>query len=168
VLEVAKRYAPGHLITAEAAGLVAQQVCILSGMRATSGCPSMIEWFVPGSEPQQPDNWQLNGRVTLPPEYAEWSASNVGNIALADATATTSASARILSPLDGDHYQNVPGMDARYSTIPLVATGAAQQVRWFVDDKPLQRARWQLRKGEHVIRASWSSGAQDSIRVVVE
>jgi len=168
VLEVAKRYAPGHLITPEAAGLVAQPVCILSGMRATPGCPSMIEWFVPGSEPRQPDNWQVNGRVTLPPEYAEWSASNNGNVALADTKASTTGVSRILSPLDGDRYQNVPGMDARYSTIPLVATGEAAQVRWYVDDRPLERARWQLRKGAHVIRASWSSGALDSVSVVVE
>ncbi len=72
VLQTAKRYAPGVLPTPEQAGAMAEPVCRLSGMLATRDCPSMIEWFLPGTEPLQPDDWQKGGRTVLPAEYADW------------------------------------------------------------------------------------------------
>jgi membrane carboxypeptidase/penicillin-binding protein PbpC len=161
------------LVRPERAGLVALPVCVLSGLKATPDCPSMVEWFVPGTEPQQADFWQVGGRTTLPPEYAEWAATNQPRSPVTFATAPTAdtthtKSERILSPLTGDRYEAPVGVDARYVSIPLVAGGAASQVRWFVDGAELSRARWQLQRGAHTIRARWPSGAQDSVRIIVD
>lgn len=170
VLETAQRYAPGYLVRPDEAGLVASNVCILSGMRATPGCPAMLEWFTPGTEPIAHDDWQRDGRTVLPPEFAEWAAQKNTRLTFAGNTSDADgqhAAERILSPLDGDRYQRPVGVDARYATIPLVA-GAADDVRWTVDGRALTAPRWQLTTGTHVITATWPSGAKDSVRVVVE
>jgi penicillin-binding protein 1C len=167
VLQVARTYPPGRLVPPEAADLIAEPVCILSGMRATPECPSMFEWFTPGTEPQQPDSWQANGRTTLPAEYAEWSArAERGNVILASSTETAGGAQRILSPRNGDELERPAGLDPRYATIPLIAANGAG-VRWAVDGRPLGGTRWQIERGSHVIRASWPNGARDSVRVVV-
>src|SRR5688572_12607594 len=75
VLQTAQRYAAGSLVHPERAGLITTPVCILSGLRSTPDCPSMVEWFKPGTDPQQADTWQIAGETVLPPEYAEWSAT---------------------------------------------------------------------------------------------
>jgi hypothetical protein len=40
-------------------------------------------------------------------------------------------------------------------------------VRWTVDGRPVDGARWTLAPGRHVVRATWRSGGSDSVRVVV-
>jgi penicillin-binding protein 1C len=166
-IEVAKRYPPGQLVSPEGAGLVAMPVCMLSGMRATPACPSTIEWFAPGTEPLQPDTWQVDGRTILPPEYAEWSArgERTGNIELA--MSTTQSGQRILSPRDGDQYVKPSGLDARYATIPLVASNS-RDVRWYLNGRPFTGTRVQAEQGTHLIHARWPSGAQDSVRIIVQ
>ena len=72
VLRVARRYPPGFLPTPESVGATAVPVCLLSGLRAANGCPSTVEWFLPGTEPTRDDDWYRDGRVVLPPEYSEW------------------------------------------------------------------------------------------------
>ena len=168
VLQVARRYNPGHLVNAEAAGLVAQQVCILSGMLATPDCPSMIEWFAPGTEPKQPDTWQSGRTATLPMAYAEWLASKASERIATAQPLDRAAAPRIVSPQEGDLYEQPHDVQARYASIPLVASGATDAVRWSVNGKQLSAARWQLEKGTHLIRAQWSSGARDSVRIVVQ
>jgi penicillin-binding protein 1C len=171
VLEVARRYAPGHLVRPEEAGLVASKVCILSGMRSTPSCPAMLEWFAPGTEPLAFDDWQVDGRTMLPPEYAEWAAqSSRSNIVFAtnpSEQAEESSAKRILSPLDGDRYERPVGVEARYATIPLIAGSAEKRVRWQVDGRPHRSPRWQLAEGDHLITAVWPDGARDSVRVTV-
>jgi penicillin-binding protein 1C len=171
VFETARRFPPGSLVDPEQAGLTPLAVCMLSGMRATPACPSMIEWFAPGTEPQQPDTWQADGRTTLPTEYAEWSADrDVGSAAIAapvHRVDTAAGTHRILSPLDGDVYERPAGVDARYVTIPLLATGAAQSVHWSVNGRHVARNRWPLEAGTHIIVAQWPTGARDSVRIRV-
>jgi penicillin-binding protein 1C len=173
-LLTARRYPPGRFPTPDMVGAVPVQVCILSGLRATPECPSMTEWFLPGTEPTREDDWQRGGRTVLPPEYAEWAAQH-GDALLAaagdpeepPATGSADVAYRILSPLDGDVYERPLGVDPRYATIPLAAAGADGSVRWSVDGRPLERARWQLEPGTHVIRAEWPDGHADSVRVTV-
>lgn len=189
-LEVARRYPPGALPTPEGAGLTATPVCALSGLLATAECAPVVEWFLPGTEPIHPDDWVRGGRVTLPPEYAEWAAERGSDLmaqpeaarlaavrpASAKSTGTHTATAasepphRILSPLDGDIYEVPVGVDARYATIPLIATGGGGgegRVRWFVDGREVHAVRWRLELGEHLIRAEWGAGVADSVRIVV-
>lgn len=183
-LLTARRYPPGRLPTPDMAGAVPAQVCILSGLRATPECPSMTEWFLPGTEPTREDDWQRGGQTVLPPEYAEWAAGwadgRLAAAGLAEPVDGGRAEAgaergspdvayRILSPLDGDVYEWPVGVDPRYATIPLAAVGPApdEPVRWSVNGRPLEGARWRLEPGTHVIRAEWSGGWADSVRVTV-
>ncbi|MGH7467419.1 MAG: penicillin-binding protein 1C [Longimicrobiales bacterium] len=172
VLQTAQRYSPGRLVHPEQAGLLAAPVCILSGMRATPTCPSIVEWFVPGTEPGLFDTWQTSGKMVLPPEYGEWVASTTARapvtLAANTVTDTVTSAPRIISPLDGDHFEQPVDVDPRFATIALLAGGDAARVCWSVDGHAINGTRWQIEKGTHVIRAVWPSGARDSVRIVVE
>jgi penicillin-binding protein 1C len=163
VLATARRRAPGALPTPEEAGLQPVRVCRLSGLRATPGCASMVEWFIPGTAPARADDWERDGRVVLPEEYADWAAGAGQRFALADGDARF----RIVTPRDGDHFEVPTGMDARYATLGLRAAGAAGPVRWLVDGQPVPGDRWRLAAGAHTIRAETGSGESDEVRVLV-
>lgn len=174
-LITARRVPPGYLPSPERVGAVATPVCALSGMRATPGCASLVEWFLPGTEPLAEDTWQQGGRTTLPPEYAEWLASaerpdhDVGLATTEDPGDEPAPAYRIVSPLHGDRYEVPPGTDARYATVALTATpmSAAAAPRWTIDGRPHDGVRWRLEPGTHTIRATWPNGRADSVRVEV-
>ncbi len=166
MLATAGRRAPGALPTARDAGLVPVRVCRLSGMLATPGCASVVEWFVPGTEPKQADDWERGGRATLPAEYAEWAAGEPGRFGRM-AAAGQDRRFRIVAPRDGDRYDVPLGVEARYATLALRAAGAEGPVRWLVDGREVRGDRWRIAPGEHVIRAVAGSGEADEVRVVV-
>jgi penicillin-binding protein 1C len=172
VLQVAKRYAPGMLPTPEAAGAEPERICSLSGLRATASCPSMIEWFLPGTAPAKTDDWQEGGRTTLPPEYADWLAmmdegARSNDEVPAHVTLRPDDVNRILSPLDGDAYEFPVGLAARYATLPLAAS-SPEGVEWRIDGAVFRGARWPLRRGAHAITARWPDGTRDSARITVK
>jgi hypothetical protein len=171
------------LPTPERVGAEPLAVCALSGLRATPSCPSLVEWFLPGTAPVIRDDWQSDGRTSLPAEYADWLAmqgddaegASVGNVrnddarkvdmTVAGSAGTTRTRPFITSPRDGDAYEIPPGLDPRYSTLPL--TASREGARWFVDDRPFTGARWPITTGRHVVRALWDGGASDSVRILV-
>jgi hypothetical protein len=159
---------------------VPAEVCQLSGLLATDGCPSLTEWFAPGTAPTARDDWHQGGRVTLPAQFAEWR-SQGGDAMLAaggdSSRATSPALAheagsrrfRISSPHDGDRYQLPAGVDARYATIALRAEGAdASAVRWFIDGEATNARRMPLVAGTHVVRATTSTAVSDEVHVTIE
>jgi penicillin-binding protein 1C len=175
VLETARRYPPGHLPRPERVGAEPRPVCALSGLRPANGCATIVEWFLPGTEPNSPDHWERGGRVHLPLEYADWNARNgaaAGRPGLAGSSGARAHSdppaspRRIVSPADGDLYAVPADVDARYATIPLVAS-QGDGVLWRVNGAPLPRGRWRLAAGEHRITAVWPDGARDSVTVRV-
>jgi penicillin-binding protein 1C len=188
IMAVARRRQPGAFTTPAEAGAVSVPVCRLSGLLATPECAQLSEWFAPGTVPSRVDDWERGGHVTLPSEYAEWShqtASPVTELALMPMhgthepeAATTmrdttrsgqSAEFRIVSPADGDRYAIPAGIEARYATIPLRAIGqGAARVRWSVDGRSYEAARWQLSAGTHVVRATSATGESALARIVVE
>ena len=176
VMATAKRVAPGALATPAELGAVRAPVCRLSGLLATDGCASLTEWFAPGTAPTQADDWERDGRVILPAEYAEWSKQSVvasGALSAvrdthhASRAAPTPPTFRILSPADGDRYAIPSGVDPRYATISLRATGAAR-VRWTIDGRAFEKSRWTLEPGEHVVQATSGNGETAEARIVVE
>lgn len=166
VLAVASRRAPGALPGPEAAGLVPVRVCRLSGLRATPECASVVEWFIPGTEPTRVDDWERGGRVALPATYAEWAAGEGGR--WASLAAPGDERFRIVSPRNGDRYAVPTGIEARYATLGLHAAGADAPVRWYVDGAEVLGGRWRLHPGAHRIRAQSPTGAADEVRIVVE
>ncbi|MDB4909931.1 MAG: penicillin-binding protein, partial [Gemmatimonadetes bacterium] len=181
VMHTAARHDPGALPSPASAGAVPAEVCQLSGMLATDGCPSITEWFAPGTAPTARDDWHRRGGVSLPAEYAEW--RNQGGDAMLAARGDSSqpmappslaAGAaerrfRISSPQDGDRYQLPAGVDARFATIALRAEGADPgAVRWFIDGRPTNARRMPLIAGTHLVRASTSTAASDEVHVTIE
>lgn len=192
VMAVARHVPPGVLTTPAEAGAVRVPVCRLSGLRATSECAQLTEWFAPGTEPTREDDWERGGVVTLPDEYAEWARhgqrAGADEVTRAVAAARASVAAggdviasappvreagaaqfRIMSPLDGDRYAVPVGVEAKYASIALRAGGVgAERVRWSIDGRPYERDRWALILGTHEIRAISSRGDTARVRVVVD
>lgn len=168
MLLTATRRPPGLLPTPAEAGLVPVRVCRLSGMLATPGCDALTEWFVPGTEPTRPDDWERGGRVALPPEYAEWAAmerDRARGMAVAD---DEDVRFRITAPRNGDRYEVPAGVEARYATVSLRAANGGPRVRWFVDGREVPNGRWTPSPGPHRIRAETDTGESDEVSVVVD
>ncbi|MDB4948498.1 MAG: penicillin-binding protein [Gemmatimonadetes bacterium] len=165
MLAVASRRAPGTLPAPEDAGLVPVRICRLSGLRATPECEATVEWFIPGTEPTRLDDWERGGRLALPAEYAEWAAGQGGRWAASSARGADDRF-RIVAPRDGDRYAVPAGVEARYSTLTLHATGRSAPVRWFVDGREVG-GRWSLVPGAHTVRAQAPGGETDEVRIVV-
>jgi len=165
MLAAASRIPPGVLPAPEDAGLQPVRVCRLSGLRAASGCESLVEWFIPGTEPAKADDWERGGRLALPAEYAEWAAGQGGRWAAAAGAGEDRF--RIVTPRPGDRYTVPLGVEARYATLPLRASGRAGPVRWFVDGREVPDARWPLVPGPHTIRAQAPTGEADEVRITV-
>jgi len=176
VLETARRIAPGHLPRAAEAGLVPHTVCRVSGLRAGAHCPTITEYFLPGTGPGAPCTWHDEQGLHLPVEYAEWQNPSTSALTHAAAhqetgqdrgTPVESSQFTITSPADGDHYRIPPGVDPRYATIGLRAAGARGRVTWTVDGRPVPGGRWPLAPGRHRIRAS-TGAASDEVAITVE
>ncbi|HKT60110.1 MAG TPA: penicillin-binding protein 1C [Gemmatimonadales bacterium] len=195
VLLVASRHPPGSLPTPAAAGARPVTICRLSGLRATARCPTIVEWFAPGTEPARPCDWHRDGAVALPSAYAEWAQQQPGvsdasetpstplftpSSAPSSAAASDPPSAsperpgddpfRILSPQAGDVYRVPAGVEARYATVALRASGGAsgRGLRWFVDGRPHAANRWELARGRHRIGAVDAVGDSVEVSVTVE
>ena len=76
---------------------------------------------------------------------------------------------QIVSPQNGDRYRLPPGVESRYATIALRATGAPPlaRVTWFIDGKLATKERWELVSGRHRFRAE-AGRASDEVEVIVE
>jgi penicillin-binding protein 1C len=188
VMDAARRVQPGAFTTPAELGAVSVPVCRLSGLRATATCAQLSEWFVRGTEPTRPDDWERDGHVTLPAEYADWSRQGLTPLpagtrlaagrqmqplvhppAADSATREQAARFRIVSPLDGDRYAIPAGVESRYATIPLRAGGrGAERVRWSIDGRAYAGERWPLAVGTHVLRARSEAGEIAEARIVVD
>jgi penicillin-binding protein 1C len=180
VLLVARRHPPGALPTPAATGARPVAICRLSGLRATPRCPSAVEWFAPGTEPTRPCDWHQDGGIALPAAYAEWAQEQKqdgGDVVAsgspgpgAAASAAAGEQFRILSPQPGDVYRVPAGVQTRYATVALRASGGASDrgLRWFVDGRPHASARWAIAPGRHRIGAVDAAGDSAEVSVTVE
>ena len=177
VMETAKRITPGELARPQDVGAVSAPVCRLSGLLATPTCAHLDEWFVAGTVPTAHDDWEHDGRVSLPEEYAEWArhamptstSAPVSTRAVATSAPATkrgSQGFRITSPRSGDRYAIPAGVEAQYATISLRAAGGPAS-SWFVDGKPYTSPRWALVVGKHTFRATSPAGQVAEAEVVV-
>jgi len=197
LLLVARRYPPGELAHPADAGAVAVRICKVSGMLATKDCPGMVEWFMPDVVPQERCDWHRDGLLVLPAEYADWEGTESERLGGSAASRPDGSAARrlgswadfgehathaeptsrqaveppfqIVSPQNGDRYRLPPGVESRYATIALRATGAPPlaRVTWFIDGKLATKERWELVSGHHRFRAE-AGRASDEVEVIVE
>jgi membrane carboxypeptidase/penicillin-binding protein PbpC len=113
--------------------------------------------------------------VVLPAEYAEWSerVAAEGHARAAPSRHESpgpSTTFALVSPVDGDVYRVPPGADSRFATVSLRASGSGseQDVRWYVDGRQYDRARWELAKGVHRILAVSRLGESAEATINVE
>jgi penicillin-binding protein 1C len=188
VLATAARYAPGHLPTPAESGLIPRTICRVSGLLASPECPTATEYFLPDALPTATCDWHRDGGVHLPAEYAEWRATEgaeapgaltalaeryrheegtpaMGRVRVGGAPSRLT----ITSPERGDRYRIPPGVDGRYATIALRATGAPAGVliRWRVDGRVVSGGRWALVPGRHRLRAE-AGVLADEVEIEVE
>lgn len=172
MLAVARRHAPGILSTPATAGAVPVTICRLSGLRAGSHCPAMVEWFDTATAPTLTCDWHRGSSIVLPVVFTEWAQATgmeADETTRSERQAAALQKFRILSPLDGDVYRIPPGVDPRYSTVVLRAeAGSATGVRWFVDGREQRSARWIPIPGVHRVEARSSHGESSKVTVRVE
>ena len=195
VLVAAARYAPGNLPGPAEAGLIRARICRVSGQLATDRCPATDEWFKPGTAPSRYCDWHRDDGVHLPVEYADWAGireemapspgppvPGVSSATMDEGPGTGSrergtrhaepvdtAGFRIVSPQPGDRYRIPPGVEPRYATLGLRASGGrSSEVRWTVDGQPVAGSRWVLASGRHQIRAQSRSGESATVSIEVE
>lgn len=175
VLQTARWYDAGTLPLPSEVGAVPRRVCALSGELPGRYCPTVDEWFVPGTEPHETCGWHRDGRVVLPAAYTAW-ADRYATDPVWDGLRLTEIRAgltaergfHIVEPMDGDVYEVPPGVASRFATLALRAAGAEHtQVRWFVDGTELAGPKWQIRPGPHTLRAVSPDGAVDEVRIEV-
>ena len=173
MLLVSRRYSPGDLLAPSQAGLHSATICRSSGKLAGPDCPPLVEHFVGGTTPAETCDWHRGGTLSLPPKYAEWherdrqvpgGSSGVSGVSVARATAGGVA---IISPKAGDHYRVPPGVEPRFASIALRASGGGGSVRWYVDGVAIRNGRWPLRAGQHEVLAV-AGAARDSVIITVE
>ncbi len=176
MLLTSRMYPAGSLGLPAEAGLVPARVCRVSGELAGPECPTMTEYFLPGTAPTDTCSWHRGGELQLPAAYHEWQATTRGTARLATAVpgspaprqATPTARLTITSPASGDHYEIPPGVEARYATIAFRAAGvpAGAAARWELDGRPVPAARWALVPGRHRISVQ-AGGQRDEVVITV-
>lgn len=168
-------------------GVVAQEICALSGLAANAWCPvRRREWLAAGSE-ALPCSWhhQDDGNVITiwPAEYRQWAAGrftspvNVpGPRRLDDPrrASRVSPSLRIVSPADGATFLIDPTLRREFQALPLRAVSAsAQQLAWEIDGKPARQSggqqapSWILLPGRHTFVVRDDAGRTATSTVVV-
>ena len=170
MLLVAQRRDPAELLTPAAAGLHSVTVCRTSGMLPGPDCPTLIEYFIGATLPEETCDWHREGALTLPLAFAEWQTRTTGPATAPVPIAPPAGESRrfaITSPEVGDHYRIPPGVEPRYASIGLRAAGTAEPVRWYVDGLAAPGGRWPLEPGEHEVLAV-SGSVRDSVTFTVE
>lgn len=143
VLAAARRFDPGELPSPADVGAERFRICRTSGALAGAQCPASDEWFLPGTHPVQDCASHTSAAHQVITSFA------------------------IVSPKDGDRYDIPPGVDARYATVPLRATGAQGAVRWLVNGEPATGDRLVLKPGTLAIAAQTATGQTAQVTVVV-
>jgi len=176
-LLVAARHSPERLPMPEQLGARPVAICRLSGLRAGRYCPTSSEWFLPGTGAEGDCDWHGPNGVTVPAQYADWAAQArvVGVVGERTASRpaahngdTAASRFHITSPVAGDVFRFVPGVDPLYSTIGLRTAGAPHDARivWSADGRPVRGARLQMVPGRHVVRAE-ARGFRDEVVIEV-
>jgi penicillin-binding protein 1C len=174
------------------AGLVEQEICALSGMKANPWCPArQREWLPPGE--QLPCNWHHQSDegllVVWPPAYRQWAKQNglltdrspLPTMKRASAVATTgrekssSAPLTIVNPPQGATYLVDPTLRREFQTLPLrVVADMSGEIEWRIDGAVVGRVmsdtpfHWPLAVGSHRIRAIDSRGKIAETTILVK
>lgn len=165
-------------------GLVTRTICTTSGKLANDLCPkTRQEMFLAGTEPTEVDDWYKVHTIDVvtgllatdgcrrdvlqkiflepPAEFAAWFRATgyelaptqdcKGNTVVLDQPSVT-----IISPLDGDAFEQDEHIDPANRRIPFMAGGGRRSVyRWTLDGRVIESREptylWDPKSGDHVL-----------------
>ena len=147
-------------------GIVTKQICIPSGKLVSEVCPkSRRERFISGTEPTEVDDWyqrvDLDAKTGFiatnacrtqmmrktffhpPPEYDAWIATkSFERMPTKDCegrSVSSDPSRTILSPLDGDQFEQATSYRAESAAIPFIAGGGSgDRYRWKLNGRIIE------------------------------
>ncbi len=173
-----------------------RRICLLSGMLANAWCPRQGFESTPVGVETVPCSWHHDadeGLLTIwPEEYRAWAKERglldevVPRVrAIATAAPRQPATSRtrgvpgrpgtltIVNPPPGAIYLLDPTLRREFQTLPLRASGAAGELMWKVDGRPVGRAGaegaldWPLAAGEHAVTVEDRRGRRAQTAVLV-
>lgn len=172
VMLAAMKRARGALPLGEAAPIVTPpedveeiDICLLSGDRPSTYCPSVQKEWLATSAPPRFCSWHHDGEIDWPAEYRAWARQT--QRAPARPTTKHASAFRIANPPDGATYLIDPTLRAEFQTLRLRAD-ATSRVQWRVNDRPVSSTEWSITPGRHTITAIDAQGRRDSVRILVK
>ncbi|HEB02611.1 MAG TPA: penicillin-binding protein 1C [Nitrospirae bacterium] len=123
--------------------LVQSRICRLSGKKATERCPSLDEWFIPGTEPVEPCPIHAKDGVHM-------------------ARSESRDGFNIVQPTDGLQIAMDPRIPDRLESLPFLLDRELlpNKIRWLVDGSVAgvisgnsTTFLWPLKKGNHIVQA---------------
>lgn len=185
-------------------GTLPVMLCARTGARATAACDRVVREYFPALEVPEPtctahqrvavdgrtgrlasadtpgEFLELRTRLTLPPRYAEWVASQGLEVTPERPHQPTGVAARrltIVEPEDGVRIRIDPEAPPGASTLALgaVADPSPARLLWLVDGQPLAEVerpfalRWRLEPGEHTfqVQVPWTREVSSPVKVQV-
>jgi penicillin-binding protein 1C len=166
-------------------GLVAREICAVSGLSANEWCPVRKREWLGDENELLPCSWHHldDGQVITiwPVEYQQWAGRRTPAVAPAEpsrenrrsAAAPDAATFRIQSPADGATFLIDPTLRREFQAIPLRAASApSDTVTWEIDGKSAGtgndgRSSWVLAPGRHIFIARNSSGGTAAAAITV-
>jgi penicillin-binding protein 1C len=143
-------------------------ICKLSGMLAGPECDSDAEYFIYGTEPMEFCTWHQHGKIIIPEIYEDWARKNLPEY-LVEVSYTTDL--KIISPSQGDIYRIDQNIAIENQAIEFSALAKSDDVIWYVDGKQYGKGKkvlWNLRTGEHMIKAVTGEFKKSVSIIVVE
>lgn len=164
-------------------GIIQRDICTVSGTLANSICPKTRgEYFLDGTQPTQQDDWfvekTIDARTGLladpscpgktlkkiflepPAEYSAWiSAAGYEFEPIRDCTgkivSASSTALQIISPIDGDIFEQEDLLDGSSFTIPFMAGGHADLYQWKLNGQAIETKNavylWKPHSGSYVL-----------------
>jgi penicillin-binding protein 1C len=197
MLAATRRLHGGHTafdaaaIVAAPEGLVAQEVCALSGMPANAWCPSrQRERMIAGGD--APCSWHHATDeglfVAWPPSYRQWARENglltetraslrppTSRAAPQSASAAEPTPLAISNPPSGAVYFIDPTLRREFQTLPLrVVSSRPGPIDWHVDGRLIGSSSsesalmWPLTPGTHTVSAADKTGRTVETKIIVK
>jgi penicillin-binding protein 1C len=139
------------------AGIQTHPVHSLTGHRVAAGTAgAVLEKCLHEPPPEQPHDYDSEGRVLLPAEYNAWLASPQNSLGSLVAAGGESPELRIVRPAAGAVYFLDPDLPAAQQNVTLVAH-AGSEIDWSSETLALSRegaaTRIRLQEGTHTLTA---------------
>jgi penicillin-binding protein 1C len=167
-------------------GMERVPVCLLSGLRPSTACPTVGTDWVSATDPVRFCSWHhaaANGKVSVdwPDEYRAWaratgrSSESAPQTDVAQARVARGSRVKIVNPPSEAVYLYDPTLRAQFQALRLRALApAGATIEWRVDGRHIatvaadRTCEWPLMLGTHTVEAKSSAGPHDMVHIHVK